>query len=107
MGPQFVILKKGEHGAMLFQGDEVYVMPAYPTDVVVDPTGAGDSFAGGILGFLAADDQPAPGRLREAMAYGTVIASLTVEGFGLDRLKRADRMDVEARLAKFRAMLSF
>ena len=80
---------------------------AQHSEEVIDPTGAGDSFAGGILGFLAADDQPAPGRLREAMAYGTVIASLTVEGFGLDRLKRADRMDVEARLAKFRAMLSF
>ena len=107
MGPKFVILKKGEHGAMLFINEEVHVMPAFPSEEVIDPTGAGDSFAGGILGFLAADDQPAPGRLQEAMAYGTVIASLTVEGFGLDRLKRADRMDVEARLAKFRAMLSF
>src|SRR5437588_1727595 len=106
LGPKFVILKKGEHGAMLFLGDEVYVMPAYPTEEVIDPTGAGDSFAGGILGFLAAEGGGGPERLREAMAYGTVIASLTVEGFGLDRLKRADRGDVEARLAKYRAMRS-
>ena len=107
MGPKFVMLKKGEHGAMLFLGEEVFVMPAYPTEEVIDPTGAGDSFAGGILGFLASEGGDGPSRLREAMAYGTVIASLTVEGFGLDRLKRADRGDVEARLAKYRAMLSF
>ncbi|HEV3120036.1 MAG TPA: PfkB family carbohydrate kinase [Gemmataceae bacterium] len=107
LGPKFVILKKGEHGAMLFMGDDVFVMPAYPTENVIDPTGAGDTFAGGILGFLAADDQPAPGRLRDAMAYGTVLASLTVEGFGLDRLKRADRAEVDARFAKYRAMLTF
>src|SRR5262249_9080262 len=107
MGPKFVILKKGEHGAMLFTPDEVFVMPAYPTEDVIDPTGAGDSFAGGILGFLASDSQAAPGRLREAMAYGTVIASLTVEGFGLDRLKRTQRSEVDARLKKYRAMLSF
>jgi sugar/nucleoside kinase (ribokinase family) len=107
MGPKFVILKKGEHGAMLFSGDEVFVMPAYPTEDVIDPTGAGDTFAGGILGFLAADDHPPPGRLREAMAYGTVLASLTVEGFGLDRLKHTDRGEVDARVARYRAMLTF
>ena len=107
LGPKFVILKKGEHGAMLFTGDDVFVMPAYPTEEVIDPTGAGDTFAGGILGFLAADNHAAPGRLRDAMAYGTVLASLTVEGFGLDRLKRADRAEVDARVARYRAMLTF
>lgn len=107
MGPKFVILKKGEHGAMLISQDGVYVMPAYPTEDVVDPTGAGDSFAGGILGYLASDESPAPGRLRRAMAYGTVVASLTVEGFGLDRLKRTERPEIETRLDKYRSMLSF
>jgi sugar/nucleoside kinase (ribokinase family) len=107
LGPKFVILKKGEHGAILFLGDDICVMPAYATEEVVDPTGAGDSFAGGILGYLASEGGDGTARLREAMAYGTVIASLTVEGFGLDRLRRADRGDVEARLAKYRAMLSF
>jgi len=107
LGPKFVILKKGEHGAMLFMQDDVYVMPAYPTEEVIDPTGAGDSFAGGILGFLASDAGAAPGSLRQAMAYGAVIASMTVEGFGLERLKRTERSEIDDRLKKYRAMLSF
>src|SRR6516162_5678047 len=76
LGPKFVILKKGEHGAMLFSADGLFVVPAYPTPNVIDPTGAGDSFAGGIMGSLEADGGPEPGRLRRAMAYGTVVASL-------------------------------
>jgi sugar/nucleoside kinase (ribokinase family) len=107
MGPKFVILKKGEHGAMLLSQDGVYVMPAYPTEEVVDPTGAGDSFAGGILGYLTSDESPPPGRLRRAMAYGTVVASLTVEGFGLDRLKRTERREIDRRLEHYCNMLSF
>jgi len=106
LGPGFVIIKKGEHGAMLFSEDGTFVVPAYPTGDVVDPTGAGDSFAGGLLGYLASDDSPPPGRLRRAMAYGTVAASLTVEGFGLDRLKRTDRREINERLDKYRKMLS-
>src|SRR6516165_6516130 len=98
MGPKFVIIKKGEHGAILFSADGVFVMPAFPTEHVIDPTGAGDTFAGGILGYLDSDDTPPPGRLRRAMAYGTVVASSTVEGFGLDRLKRTDRAEIDARL---------
>jgi sugar/nucleoside kinase (ribokinase family) len=107
LGPKFVVLKKGEHGAMLFSSDGVFVMPAYPTREVLDPTGAGDSFAGGIIGCLAADHDKEPGRLRRAMAYGTVVASLTVEGFGLDRLQRAARKDIDERLEHYRAMLAF
>jgi sugar/nucleoside kinase (ribokinase family) len=107
LGPKFVILKKGEHGAMLFSADGVFVVPAYPTEDVIDPTGAGDSFAGGILGSLESDGTPPPGRLRRAMAYGTVVASLTVEGFGLDRLRRADRAEIDHRLELYRKMMSF
>jgi sugar/nucleoside kinase (ribokinase family) len=107
LGPQFCIIKKGEHGAMLFSEDGVFVVPAYPTGEVIDPTGAGDSFAGGILGYLASDDSPPPGRLRRAMAFGTVVASLTVEDFGLDRLKRTDRAEIDERMEQYRAMLSF
>jgi sugar/nucleoside kinase (ribokinase family) len=107
LGPKFVILKKGEHGAMLFSEEGVFVMPAYPTADVVDPTGAGDSFAGGILGYLQSDDSPPPGRLRRAMAYGTVIASLTVEGFGLDRLKCTEFCEIQERLEIYRKTLSF
>jgi sugar/nucleoside kinase (ribokinase family) len=107
LGPKFVILKKGEHGAMLFSADGVFVVPAFPTGDVVDPTGAGDSFAGGIMGYLTADDSPPPGRLRRAMAYGTVVASLTVEGFGLDRLCRTERREIDGRLEEYRKMMSF
>jgi sugar/nucleoside kinase (ribokinase family) len=107
LGPRFVILKKGEHGAMLFSDDGVFVVPAFPTAEVVDPTGAGDSFAGGILGYLESDGTPPPGRLRRAMADGTVVASLTVEGFGLDRLKTTHRSEIDQRLERYRAMLSF
>ncbi|HLN32018.1 MAG TPA: PfkB family carbohydrate kinase [Gemmataceae bacterium] len=107
LGPKFVIIKKGEHGAMLFSQEGVFVIPAYPTGEVVDPTGAGDSFAGGIMGHLTSDDSPPPGRLRRAMAYGTVVASLTVEGFGLDRLKRSERREIEERIEKYRNMLAF
>jgi sugar/nucleoside kinase (ribokinase family) len=107
MGPKFVILKKGEHGAMLFSPDGVFTMPAYPTPHVVDPTGAGDSFAGGLLGYLTSDAAPPPGRLRRAMAYGTVVASLTVEDFGLERLKRANREEIDSRLEQYRGMLAF
>jgi sugar/nucleoside kinase (ribokinase family) len=107
LGPKFVIIKKGEHGAMLFSEEGVFVVPAYPTDKVLDPTGAGDSFAGGLLGYLSSDDSPPPGRLRRAMAYGTVIASLTVEDFGLERLKRVDRREIDQRLEQYRNMLSF
>ena len=107
LGPKFVIVKKGEHGAMLFSDDGIFVVPAYPTAEVVDPTGAGDSFAGGVLGYLASDDSPPPGRLRRAMAYGTVAASLTVEGFGLDRLLRTSREEIDGRLETYRNMLAF
>jgi cytidine kinase len=107
LGPKFVILKKGEHGAMLFAEDGVFVVPAYPTPDVVDPTGAGDSFAGGILGYLESDGSPPPGRLRRGMAYGTVLASLTVEGFGLDRLKKTNLKEIDERLEQYRTMLAF
>src|SRR5947207_1983719 len=107
LGPKFVIVKKGEHGAMLFSEDGIFVVPAYPTAEVIDPTGAGDSFAGGVLGYLASDDSPPPGRLRRAMAYGTVAASFTVEGFGLDRLLRTSRQEIDGRLDIYRNMLSF
>lgn len=107
LGPKCVIVKKGEHGAMLFSEDGIFVVPAYPTADVIDPTGAGDSFAGGLLGYLASDDSPPPGRLRRAMAYGTVAASFTVEDFGLERLLRTSRKEIDGRLETYRNMLSF
>jgi sugar/nucleoside kinase (ribokinase family) len=107
MGPKFVILKKGEHGAMFFSEHETYVLPAFPTDVVVDPTGAGDAFAGGIMGYLAEKDTFDPETLKTAMAYGILVASFNVEGFGLERMVKISRDDIEARMQAFRKMLSF
>jgi sugar/nucleoside kinase (ribokinase family) len=107
MGPKFVVIKKGEHGAMFFSEHETYVMPAFPTEEVNDPTGAGDSFAGGMMGYLAEQNKFDPTTLKEAMAYGTLTASFTVEDFSLDRLKQIEREDIECRLKEYRQMLSF
>jgi sugar/nucleoside kinase (ribokinase family) len=107
LGPKFVIIKKGEHGSFLFSQDGVFVLPGYPTADVIDPTGAGDSYAGGIMGYLASDPSPPPGRLRRAIAYGTVVASLTVEDFSLERLKRTTRAEIDQRLDEYREMLAF
>jgi sugar/nucleoside kinase (ribokinase family) len=107
MGPRFVVIKKGEHGAMFFSEHETYVLPAFPTERVIDPTGAGDSFAGGMMGYLTAEDEFEPQTLKMAMAYGILVASFNVEGFGLERMLEITRDDVEQRLAAYRQMLSF
>jgi len=107
MGPKFVVIKKGEHGAMFFSEHEMYVMPAFPTEKVLDPTGAGDSFAGGMMGHLASIGRFDPQALKEALAYGTVTASFTVEDFSLDRLEKLDRSMVDQRFKEYRQMLSF
>jgi sugar/nucleoside kinase (ribokinase family) len=107
MGPKFVIIKKGEHGAMFFGEHETYVLPAYPTDQLVDPTGAGDTFAGGMMGHLAQQDAFDPETLKTAMAYGVVAASFNVEGFGLLRMLEIGREDIDKRMDEYRRMLSF
>jgi sugar/nucleoside kinase (ribokinase family) len=107
LGPRFVIIKKGEHGAMFLSREETYVMPAYPVAEVVDPTGAGDSFAGGFMGYLASIGKTDPASLKRAMAYGTVVASLNVEDFSLRRFQRTDRAEIDRRLESYRAMMSF
>lgn len=107
MGPKFVIIKKGEHGAMFFGEYETYVLPAYPTDRVVDPTGAGDTFAGGMMGYLTEQDSFDAETLKTAMAYGIVAASFNVEGFGPERMQQITREDIEKRMTDYRKMLSF
>jgi sugar/nucleoside kinase (ribokinase family) len=107
LGPRFVIIKKGEHGAMFFAQHETYVMPAYPTSDVIDPTGAGDSFAGAMMGRLAEQDNFEPKALKEAMAYGIVAASFTVEDFSLDRLQQIDRAEIEHRMTAYWQMMNF
>jgi sugar/nucleoside kinase (ribokinase family) len=107
MGPKFVIIKKGEHGAMFFSEHETYVLPAFPTRRVIDPTGAGDSFAGGMMGYLAAQDNFDPETLKTALAYGILVASFNVEGFGLERMQQITREDIEERMGEYHRMLSF
>jgi len=107
MGPRFVVIKKGEHGVMFFSRHETYVLPAFPTPEVVDPTGAGDSFAGGMMGYLAEQGNFEPKTLKEALAYGTLAASFTVEDFSLERLKKIEREDLQHRMEEYRRMLSF
>ena len=92
---------------MFFSKHETYVLPAYPTQDVVDPTGAGDSFAGGMMGYLALRQDFDPKTLKEAMAYGILAASFTVEGFSLDRLRKIERPDLERRMEEYRQMLTF
>ena len=107
MGPKFVVIKKGEHGAMFFSEHETYVLPAYPTEQVIDPTGAGDCFAGGMMGYLAEQDKFDAKTLKKAMAYGILVASYNVEDFSLERLKGIDRDDIELRLERYERMLRF
>jgi cytidine kinase len=107
LGPRFVIIKKGEHGSMFLSRDETFVMPAFPVADVVDPTGAGDSFAGGFMGHLAATGASDMASLKKAMAYGTVIASINVEDFSLRRFQRTERAEIDRRLETYRDMMSF
>lgn len=97
LGPRYVILKKGEHGAFLLSKDVHFSIPAYPVENVVDPTGAGDSFAGGFMGYLATQQNHDPAVLRKAMVFGTVSASFCVEGFSVEGLSSRSRTDVDAR----------
>jgi sugar/nucleoside kinase (ribokinase family) len=107
MGPKFVVIKKGEHGAMFFGEHETYVLPAFPTERLVDPTGAGDTFAGGFMGYVAKQDAFDPETLKTAIAYGIVAASFNVEGFGIERMAKVTIDDIENRMADYRRMLSF
>ena len=106
MGPRFVIIKKGEHGALLCSAGVCAALPGYPTAEVTDPTGAGDSFAGGFMGAIVKSRDTSAEGLKRAMGYGTVVASLTVEGLGTSRLEGAAGAEVEDRLGEYRRMLA-
>ncbi|MGQ9648979.1 MAG: PfkB family carbohydrate kinase [Phycisphaerae bacterium] len=105
-GPRFVVIKKGENGVMLVTKDTVVVLPAFPTTEVKDPTGAGDSFAGGMMGCLAKQHDFSEVLLKRALAYGTITASFTIEDFSLRRIEKVTIDEVDRRLAEYRAMLS-
>jgi sugar/nucleoside kinase (ribokinase family) len=107
LGPRYVLAKKGEHGAVLMARDFEFMLPAFPVREVADPTGAGDTFAGGFLGFLAASDDTSPANLCRAVAYGATVASFAVEGLGITRLAKLTREEVEERLAQLGDMTRF
>lgn len=102
-----VIIKKGEHGAFLFTRSFILHLPAYPVEEVKDPTGAGDSFAGGLIGFLAKTGRATDENLKKGMAYGTIMASLTVEEFGTDRFKSLSKKDIRQRLSELKRLIKF
>jgi sugar/nucleoside kinase (ribokinase family) len=105
MGPRSVVVKQGEYGAAMVTEEGFFALPAYPLETVLDPTGAGDSFAGGFLGYLTAQDGPADdATLRRAMTYGTVLASFNVEEFGTERVERLTREEIDARYDELRSM---
>ncbi len=97
LGPRTLVIKRGEHGAMMVHARSVFSVPAFPLDEVHDPTGAGDSFAGGFMGYLASQGSTSDAALRRAMVYGSVMGSFAVERFGLDRLRRLTRAEIRAR----------
>ncbi len=103
-GPRYVCIKKGEHGSVLFSRNGIALMPAFPLEDVQDPTGAGDTFAGGFLGALARSGSITENNIRKAMTYGAVVASFGVEKFSLDRLQKLTMEQIEARATTFRAM---
>lgn len=106
-GPKCVVVKRGEHGALLFTGDRTFAAPALPLTHVVDPTGAGDTFAGGFMGCVARHGSIDEAVLRRAVVCGSVMASFQVEDFGLDRLRSLTHMEIDGRFAAFRELSSF
>jgi sugar/nucleoside kinase (ribokinase family) len=107
MGPRFLVIKKGEHGALLFGEDRVFFAPALPLTEVQDPTGAGDTFAGGLMGYLAARDMINFEVLKQAIICGSAMASFCVEKFGTEALKNLDLVQVQERLDKFTHLVNF
>jgi sugar/nucleoside kinase (ribokinase family) len=109
MGPRIVVAKRGEYGAALFTAEEAFAIPGLLLDEVRDPTGAGDSFAGGFLGYLdgAGAESPSSADLRRAMAFGSVMASFNVEDFGTERVRRLQASEIDERLAEFKALTHF
>ena len=107
LGPKTVIIKKGEHGALLFSGDSHFAAPSYPLEDIADPTGAGDSFAGGFIGYVASRDDTSVATLKKAVVYGSVMASYNVEDFSLNRLRNLTQEDIASRYRAFKEIAHF
>lgn len=106
-GPKTVIIKRGEYGALMFNGGSIFSAPAYPLESIFDPTGAGDSFAGGLMGYLASTDDGSESNIRQAIIFGSVMASFNVEDFSLNRLKTLSRKDIQERYKEFKQLTHF
>lgn len=107
MGPKYLVIKKGEHGALLFEGDNIFFAPALPLAEVFDPTGAGDTFAGGFIGYLASTDDVSFDNMKRAVIYGSAMASFCVEKFGTERMKGLTKQDVIDRVERFVELVNF
>ena len=107
MGPEYLIIKKGEHGAMLFHNDNIFYAPALPLREVKDPTGAGDTFAGGFMGYLAKTEDVSYDNMKRALIYGSTMASFCVQEFGLENLKALDDKKIKNRVKQFSELVSF
>jgi len=107
MGPKYLIIKKGEHGALLFHGDNVFCAPGLPLEEVFDPTGAGDTFAGGFMGYLASTGDISFQNMKRAVIAGSALASFCVEKFGTEKLTEINQNDLENRIQQFVSLANF
>jgi sugar/nucleoside kinase (ribokinase family) len=107
MGPKYVVIKKGEHGALLFHEEQIFFAPALPLEEVFDPTGAGDTFAGGFTGYLAHTGDISFKNMKNAVIFGSNLASFCVEKFGTERMQELSKEDVHHRLEEFKALTQF
>jgi sugar/nucleoside kinase (ribokinase family) len=107
MGPKFVVIKKGEHGCLLCSENDTFVLPAFPAEQVVDPTGAGDSFAGGMMGYLSTQGSFSPATIKRALAFGTVVASYTIADFSLGGLQSTSREKIDDRWQEYKGAMAF
>lgn len=107
MGPRMVLIKKGEHGSLFYNGRDFFSLPAYPSQSVIDPTGAGDTFAGGFMGCLSRFKRPKDQNIKLALAFGTVASSFNIEGFGLESSARLNMLNLKKRLEYFRKQVVF
>jgi sugar/nucleoside kinase (ribokinase family) len=108
MGPKYLIIKKGEHGALLFDKENrIFSAPALPLEEVFDPTGAGDTFAGGFMGYLSAQEEISWATMKKAIIVGSAMASFTVEKFGIERLENLTQGEIDTRINQFREMTTF
>ena len=107
LGPKMILIKKGEHGVLFYSDKFIFSLPAYPTDKVIDPTGAGDTFAGGMVGHLSRCKKINDAEIRKSLVYGSIMASFAVEDFSVDKLARISRREIEARYRHFRSITRF